>query len=58
MVSARKGEEWKNLRSAITPAFTSGKLKSTVYLMERCVNTMCKIVGEQKDFENGLDVKQ
>jgi len=31
MVSAMKDDEWKNTRSAITPAFTSGKLKVQPY---------------------------
>lgn len=58
MITVLKDDEWKHTRNAITPAFTSGKLKGTIHLMENCVNTMCTILSEQTDFENGVDVKQ
>lgn len=31
-----KGEEWKNMRALISPAFTSGKMKSLYPLMQKC----------------------
>ena len=57
MITALKNDEWNNTRSTVTPAFTSGKLKNTVHLIENRINTLCEVLDENKDYENGADAK-
>jgi hypothetical protein len=58
MVAILKDDEWKNTRTTITPAFTSGKLKNTMHLMDKCIKTCCEILDEQQNNIDGVDVKK
>ncbi|XP_019621037.1 PREDICTED: cytochrome P450 3A29-like [Branchiostoma belcheri] len=39
------GEDWKNIRTTITPAFSTGKLKQMVGQLNRCANILADTVG-------------
>jgi cytochrome P450 len=36
MLLTMKGQQWKNVRALLTPAFSSGKLKAMENLVEQC----------------------
>ncbi|XP_057367195.1 cytochrome P450 3A2-like isoform X1 [Daphnia carinata] len=40
-VAMMKGQEWKDVRSSVTPAFTSGKIKRMSGLIKDCVSELC-----------------
>ncbi|XP_054713411.1 cytochrome P450 3A8-like isoform X1 [Uloborus diversus] len=39
MVSILQGEDWKRVRTIITPTFTTGKIKRMVKIFKECANT-------------------
>ncbi|XP_066264682.1 cytochrome P450 3A11-like [Branchiostoma lanceolatum] len=39
------GDDWKNVRTTLTPAFSSGKLKQMVEQLNRCANILAETVG-------------
>jgi hypothetical protein len=41
-----KGSRWKGMRSQLTPAFTSGKLKTMEHLIDVCCNNMSEFLNE------------
>lgn len=41
-----KGSKWKGMRSQLTPAFTSGKLKTMEHLIDVCCNNMSEFLNE------------
>jgi len=42
-----KGSKWKRMRSHLTPAFTSGKLRIMEHFIEVCCNNMSDYLNEQ-----------
>ena len=46
------GDRWKNVRSVITPAFTTGKLKDIMSCVNQAINTFlgkCKTAAETNE---------
>lgn len=41
-----KGAKWKRMRGLLTPAFTSGKLRTMEHLMDVCCNNMSDFLNE------------
>lgn len=41
-----KGSKWKRMRSHLTPAFTSGKLRTMEHLVDVCCNNMSDFLIE------------
>ena len=49
MLTVITGERWKNVRSILSPAFTTGKLKDVMFIMNSAVDTFlrkCKAAAE------------
>jgi cytochrome P450 family 6 len=46
-VFALKNEKWKHIRAAMTPIFTTGKMKNMFYLIERCATELMLYLDKQ-----------
>ncbi|CAG0890363.1 unnamed protein product [Darwinula stevensoni] len=58
MMTTMKGQEWKDVRSAVSPVFSSGKIKKMSLLMESCGETLVQHLREAVDKSQGVvDVK-
>ncbi|XP_050439348.1 cytochrome P450 6k1-like [Adelges cooleyi] len=44
-----KGAKWKRMRHLLTPAFTSGKLKTMEHLVEDCCNNMREFLNDKTE---------
>jgi cytochrome P450 family 3 subfamily A len=53
-----KDDEWKNVRSTITPAFTSGKMKSMTYLVDDCIETLMQILSDHASAGDDVNIKE
>lgn len=42
-----KGSKWKRIRGHLTPAFTSGKLRTMEHLVDVCCNNMSDFLNEK-----------
>src|SRR6266487_2418712 len=42
MLSLMEGEDWKRIRSIVTPAFTSGRLRKMKGLIDECIAILMK----------------
>ncbi|XP_018342212.1 PREDICTED: cytochrome P450 6k1-like isoform X2 [Trachymyrmex septentrionalis] len=45
-----EGRKWKGLRSKLTPAFSSGKLKRMFYLLVECCEELQRLINEASNF--------
>nr|CAH0108323.1 unnamed protein product [Daphnia galeata] len=57
-LSLMKGQEWKDIRSSVTPAFTSGKIKRMSGLIKDCIGDMCDRVTIFAEKDGKIDAKQ
>ena len=53
-----KGDEWKRARNAITPTFTSGKIKQMMALMKECVNDLKTSLERKVIAKDYVDIKR
>jgi len=51
------GARWKNLRSKLTPIFTSGKLKTMLPLMKQCSDNLSKFMMENVTCSDTVDMR-
>ncbi|XP_046449634.1 cytochrome P450 3A14-like [Daphnia pulex] len=52
-----KGQEWKDVRSSVTPAFTTGKIKRMSVLIKDCVASLCDRVTTVIEKDGKLNAK-
>ncbi|CAM4801414.1 unnamed protein product [Rotaria magnacalcarata] len=58
-LSSLVGEEWKRVRSIVTPTFTSSKMKNLFHIMKNSSNDMLEKLGKVAAEENGeIDLKK
>lgn len=58
MVTAKNGEEWKGLRSIVTPVFTSGKIKSMFTLVCDKADALVKFSMKEASENPHVDMKK
>ncbi|XP_074029256.1 cytochrome P450 9e2-like [Leptinotarsa decemlineata] len=51
-----KGDKWKQMRPAVSPSFTSSKMKFLFGLMSECAENCVEFFLEKSDIAIGLDV--
>ncbi|XP_065215001.1 probable cytochrome P450 6a23 [Planococcus citri] len=51
------GEQWKNLRIKITPAFSSGKIKIMFNLMKECTEELISLIDQTISTEHQHDIE-
>ncbi|KAH7701228.1 cytochrome P450 3A29-like protein, partial [Aphelenchoides avenae] len=52
-----QGEDWKRVRSIVTPAFTSGKLRKLIPIMKLCSDDLAKFIGKCADDNREVALK-
>lgn len=52
-----EGDAWKNMRTRLTPAFTSGKMKMMFHLVEACADEFKKALHTVADKNGKIDMK-
>ena len=58
MLTAVKGQRWKDIRSTLTPAFTSGKLKGMMYIMNQAGDTLLKKIEKAAEEKQAVDIHE
>ncbi|KAK4025607.1 hypothetical protein OUZ56_014666 [Daphnia magna] len=56
-LTVMKGQEWKDIRSSVTPAFTTGKIKRMSGLIRDCVVQLCDRLTGFTEIEGKIDAK-
>ena len=56
MLTFVTGQRWKDIRSIMTPAFTSGKLKGMMYIMEKAADTLLQKIGSAIERNEAVDI--
>uniref|UniRef100_A0AAT9UTR7 Cytochrome P450 6PW2 n=1 Tax=Maconellicoccus hirsutus TaxID=177089 RepID=A0AAT9UTR7_MACHI len=51
------GNLWKNLRTKLTPTFTSGKMKYMFSLVQECAEEICQVIDKRIKANSIIDVK-
>ncbi|XP_078658845.1 cytochrome P450 3A41-like [Branchiostoma floridae x Branchiostoma belcheri] len=57
MMTALVDDEWKNMRSTVSPAFSGGKLKQMAEAMNTCANMLVENIGKFAEKEESFDTK-
>jgi len=52
------GRRWKAVRSKLTPAFSAGKLKGMIPLLDECVSDLINIMGEAADSNREVEMRE
>ncbi len=58
MLTEAKGQKWKNIRSILTPMFTSGKMKQMMFIMQEASDTLLKKLDAVADKEKAIDIHE
>ena len=56
MLTTVTGQRWKDIRSIMSPAFTSGKLKGMMYIMEKAGDTLLQKIGGAIENNETVDI--
>lgn len=53
-----EGKRWKSLRSKLTPAFSSGKLKRMFYLLAECGEEFQKLIDASSETHRPFEIRE
>lgn len=55
---ALEGEQWKNLRIKLTPAFTSGKLRAMFATLVDCTDSLLQYTNRMANTNDSIDIRE
>ncbi|KAK0405383.1 hypothetical protein QR680_017959 [Steinernema hermaphroditum] len=55
-LNSREGEEWKELRHQLTPAFTTGKIKNIIPLFNKCARIYLQVLDDHHKQNKPVDL--
>lgn len=58
MLGALQGQEWKDVRAAVTPTFTSGKIKRYSAKMKECAERLCQRLHSLASTQGKMGLKE
>ncbi|GFY77126.1 cytochrome P450 3A8 [Trichonephila inaurata madagascariensis] len=58
MLSVIRGEDWKRVRTVVTPTFTTGKIKRMLNIFKECSNTLAKNFQTLAEAGKPVDAKR
>ncbi|GFR33569.1 cytochrome P450 3A24 [Trichonephila clavata] len=58
MMSSTTGEDWKRIRTIVTPTFTTGKLKRMMSIFQECAETLVENFKNGTKDETPIEVKK
>ena len=56
MLTNVTGQRWKDIRSILSPTFTSGKLKGMMYIMEKAGDTLLQKIRSAIENNEAVDI--
>ena len=56
MMTVVTGQRWKNIRSIMSPAFTSGKLKGMMYIMHKAGDVLLNKIAKATEDNTAVDI--
>ena len=56
MMTVVTGQRWKNIRSIMSPAFTSGKLKRMMYIMDKAGDVLLTKLAKATEENVAVDI--
>ena len=58
MIAEVRGQRWKDIHSILTPAFSSGKLKGMMYIMNEAGDTLLKKIEKAVEVKQAVDIHE
>lgn len=58
MLTVKCGDDWKRVRNVITPAFTTGKMRYLVPLLEESATRLCSLVDRHIGNNKEIPLKE
>ncbi|GFX11760.1 cytochrome P450 3A25 [Trichonephila clavipes] len=58
MLSVIRGEDWKRVRTVVTPTFTTGKIKRMLNIFKECSNTLTNNFQTLAEAGKAIDAKR
>ena len=58
LLTSVSGQRWKDIRSILTPAFTSGKLKNMIYIMNEAGDVLLSKIEKAAEEKEVVDIHQ